>query len=177
MLQVGNLPGTEDLAAWRHTQGLPPQPAVVIASASLDFPLHASLMAHGQTVYIATGRDADPQRVREWRARGCHVLFAGEGSSVQGAPLVAELKRQGLHTIYLSAGPQMLDTMVRDRQLARLYHTTTHQLIGGSDFHTMLPGPMLGTEGSLRLCSLYYEPDEPSGCGQFFAQFDASPTL
>ncbi|MEJ2693252.1 MAG: dihydrofolate reductase family protein [Candidatus Thiodiazotropha sp.] len=176
VLQVGALPGSEDMLVWRASQGLPPQPAVVIASASLDFPLHPSLAESGQTFYIATGRGADPRRVQDWQARGCHVLFAGEGRSVQGAPLVAELKQLGLRSIYLSAGPWMLDTMVRDRQLARLYHTTTHQLIGGADFHSMLPGPMLGAKGNLQLRSLYYEADAPGGSGQFFAQFDATPT-
>ncbi len=177
ILQVGVQPGTEDLPQWREAQGLSPQPAIVIASASLDFPLHPSLEAHGQSVYIATGRGANEARVHDWRARGCRILYAGEGASVEGEALVRVLQELGLVSIYLAAGPQMLDTMVRQRQLSRLYHTITHQLVGGTDFHTMLPGPMLGAEGNLRLRSLYYDSDAPAGSGQFFAQFDASATL
>ncbi len=173
ILQVGVQPGAEDLSQWREAQGLPAQPAVVIASASLDFPLHPSLESGAQTVYIATGRGADAGRVREWQARGCRLLFAGEGASVQGAPLVAELDRLGFRSIYLVAGPRMLDTVVRERQLSRLYHTLTHQLVGGTDFHTLLPGPMLGEEGGLRMRSLHYDPDAPGGCGQFFMQFES----
>ena len=175
ILQVGVQPGAEDLAAWRVSQGLSPQPAVVIASASLDFPLHPSLAEYGQTFYIATGRAADAGRVREWQARGCEVLFVGEETLVRGEPLVTALGQLGFKSIYLAAGPQMLDTMVRDRQLSRLYHTITHQLVGGTDFHTMLPGPMLGAKGDLRMRSLYYDPDEPRGCGQFFCQFESLP--
>lgn len=171
ILQVGMQPGNEDLAEWRKSQDLPPQPAVVIASASLDFPMHPSLEASAQSVYIATGRAADAQRVSAWQAAGCRILHTGEEKSVQGAPLVRELSRQGFRSIYLVAGPRMLDTMVRERQLSRLYHTITHQLVGGTDFHTMLPGPMLGPEGNLRLRSLYYDPDSPEQAGQFFAQF------
>jgi riboflavin biosynthesis pyrimidine reductase len=177
ILQVGAQAGAEDLLAWRKEQGLPAQPAVVIASASLDFPLHPSLQEHGQAVYIATGRGADPQRVSEWRERGCRILFAGDTALVEGRPLVESLRQQGLVSLYLIAGPQMLDTMVRQRQLSRLYHTTTHQLVGGADFHTMMPGPMLGAEGRLRLRSLYYDADAPAGSGQFFAQFDVAATL
>jgi riboflavin biosynthesis pyrimidine reductase len=173
ILQVGAQPGASDLAQWRKAQGLQPQPAIVIASASLDFPLHPSLEASGQSVYIATGRGAESRRVREWQERGCTVLFAGEERAVQGGPLIGELTQLGFTSIYLVAGPQMLDTMVRDRQLARLYHTITHQLVGGTDFHTMLPGPMLGEEGNLRLRSLYYDPDSPRASGQFFAQFES----
>lgn len=174
ILQVGAQPDSEDLAVWRKGQGLPSQPAVVIASASLDFPLHPSLRDAGQTVIIATGRAADPRRVQAWQAQGCRVIFAGEAESVQGAPLVGELSALGYRSIYLVAGPQMLDTMVRERQLSRLYHTITHQLVGGTDFHTMLPGPMLGAEGNLRLRSLYYDADTPKDAGQFFAQFQTA---
>lgn len=173
ILQVGAQPGTDDLAVWRKAQGLSPQPAVVIASASLDFPLHPSLQAHGQAVYIATGHGADPQRVRDWQAQGCHILFAGEATSVRGTPLIGELHRLGFTSIYLVAGPRMLDTIIRERQLSRLYHTITHQLVGGTDFHTMLPGPMLGEEGNLRMRSLYYDPESPSASGQFFIQFES----
>src|SRR5262245_46382277 len=38
LLQVGTVKGHEDLAAWREAQGLAPQPAICIASSSLDFP-------------------------------------------------------------------------------------------------------------------------------------------
>jgi riboflavin biosynthesis pyrimidine reductase len=172
VLQVGTQPGNEDLAAWRQAQGLPPQPAIVIASASLDFPLHQSLEEHSQQFYIATGRDADPKRVREWQAKGCQVLFTGDNRHVQANSLMKALKQLGFYSIYLSAGPQMLETFVRERELARLYYTITHQLIGGTDFHTMLPGALLGAEGDLRMRSLYYEPGEPSGSGQFFTQFE-----
>lgn len=172
VLQVGTQPGNEDLAGWRQAQGLPPQPAIVIASASLDFPLHQSLEEHRQQVYIATGRNADPQRVRDWQAKGCQILFTGDNRHVQATSLMKALKQLGFCTIYLSAGPQILETFVRERALARLYYTITHQLIGGTDFHTMLPGPLLGAEGDLRMRSLYYEPGEPSGSGQFFTQFE-----
>nr|WP_305908832.1 hypothetical protein [Methylomarinum sp. Ch1-1]MDP4521691.1 hypothetical protein [Methylomarinum sp. Ch1-1] len=45
-----------DLAEWRRSNGLKAQPAVIIASASLEFPMHASLSEHRQQVYIATGK-------------------------------------------------------------------------------------------------------------------------
>ena len=45
----------------------------------------------------------------------------------------------------------MLDTVIREKQLSRLYLTITHQLIGGKDFRTLLTGAMLGSEGNLIL--------------------------
>ena len=162
----------KDLIEWRRNNGLSAQPAVIIASASLNFPMHNSLMEHAQTVYIATVRHADPDRIRNWQDLGYSVLITGDDPMVHGAPLIHELRRLGYKSIYLIAGPQMLDTVIREKQLSRLYLTLTHQLIGGTDFRTLLTGSLLGAEGNLRLKSMYYDPDSPPGSGQCFMQFD-----
>lgn len=172
ILQVGVRPENRDLAEWRAKQGLKPQPAILIASASLDFPMPDTIRTHRQEVYIATGREADPARVRRWQNQGYRILFVGEGRMVRGEPLIQALSGLGYKSIYLIAGPQMLDTIIRERQLSRLYHTITHQLVGGPDFRTLLHGPALGPEGNLKLRSLYYDPDAPEESGQFFAQFE-----
>lgn len=171
--RLGNILQVKDkrLAKWRHENGLPPQPAVIFASASLDFPIHNSLNEHRQSVYIATGRNADPNRIRYWQDLGYRLLFTGEDQTVHGAPLIRQLSGLGYKSIYLVAGPQMLDTVIREKQLSRLYLTITHQLIGGKDFRTLLTGPELGPEGNLMLEAQYYEQDAPPGSGQFFMQF------
>ncbi len=161
----------KDLVEWRRNNGLKPQPAVIIASASLDFPIHDSIQEHAQTVYIATGSHADPDRIRYWQDLGYRLMFTGEDKKVHGAPLIHRLSALGFKTIYLVAGPQMLDTVIREKQLSRLYLSMTHQLIGGKDFRTLLTGAMLGPEGNLILEALYYEQDSPPGSGQFFMQF------
>lgn len=172
--RLGNILQVKDdgLIEWRRNNGLKAQPDILIASASLDFPLHYSLRDHGQKVYIATGRDADRERVDAWRKRGYKVLFTGNDRYVHGAPLIAELGNLGYKSIYLIAGPQMLDTVVREKQLSRLYLTITHQLMAGKDFRTLLAGNTMGEEGNLQLSSLFYEPDSPAGSGQFFIRFE-----
>ncbi|MFZ2171172.1 MAG: dihydrofolate reductase family protein, partial [Methylococcaceae bacterium] len=167
----------KDLIEWRRKNGLKPQPAVVIASASLNFPFHDSLLEHQQTVYIATGKDADPDRIHNWQDQGHSILVTGEDQMVHGAALIRELTRLGYKSIYLIAGPQMLDTVIREKQLSRLYLTITHQLIGGSDFRTLLTGSVLGSDGNLMLKTLYYEPNSPNGSGQFFLQFDLNQSM
>jgi riboflavin biosynthesis pyrimidine reductase len=167
----------KDLAEWRRNNGLKPQPAVVIASASLNFPFHESLHEHQQTVYIATGKKADPDRIRYWQDQGHPVLVAGEDEMVHGAPLISGLSKLGYKNIYLIAGPKMLHTVIREKRLSRLYLTTTHQLIGGQDFRTLLSGSQLGSEGRLMLEELYFEPNSPIGSGQFFMQFSLNSSL
>ncbi len=175
--RLGNILQIKDkeFVEWRRINGLTAQPAVIIASASLNFPMHSSLREHAQTVYIATGRNAEPDRIRYWQDSGYPILITGEDRMVQGAPLIHELRRLGYKNIYLIAGPQMLDTVIRQKQLSRLYLTITHQLIGGMDFRTLLTGATLGTEGNLTLKSMYYDPYSPPGSGQCFMQFDLEP--
>jgi riboflavin biosynthesis pyrimidine reductase len=174
ILQVGLTETTRDLAKWREEQGLNPQPAVVIASASLDFPMPPSIREHGQACYIATGAQADPAKLDYWHNQGYEIILAGNGRMVEGDLLTRRLGELGYRTIYLIAGPHMLDTMVRDGRLERLFQTITHQLMGGESFRTLLPGPELGTFGHLKLLSLYYDPTSPSGAGQWFAQFESN---
>jgi riboflavin biosynthesis pyrimidine reductase len=175
VLQVGASGNGADLIAWRRENDLTEQPAVVVASGSLDFPVPDSIEAHGQPLYIATGEGADRARVRAWQEQGFKLIFAGSSRMVEGAPLVDALGRLGYKCLYLLAGPHMLDTMLRDGRLARLYLTLTHRLLGGEHFHTMIPGPPLGAAGYLNLRTLYYDQGQAHGKRQWFAQFDCSP--
>ena len=68
----------------------------------------------------------------------------------------------------------MLDTMIRENQLSRLYQTMTHQLIRGKNFRTLLADAELGLNGNLLLKSLYYDALSPAASGQFFIQFEPS---
>mgnify|MGYP003598268139 CR=1 FL=1 len=133
-----------------------------------------SLWNPEQPCYIATGSAADPGQVAYWREQGFKVLFAGQGNMVEGAALTRRLGELGYRTIYLIAGPHMLDTMVRESRLSLMFQTITHQLMGGELFRTLVPGPELGPFGHLRMVSLYYDPVAANGAGQWFAQFECS---
>jgi riboflavin biosynthesis pyrimidine reductase len=172
ILQVGSIAGHQDLASWRHANGLTAQPAICIASASLDFPFPDSIGRHQQQVFIATGRQADAARKRQLEREGYDLVIAGEGSYVEGGPLVGALKQRGLRSAFLLAGPRMLETMLRDAVLSRLYVTLTHRLLGGESFRSMIEGPELQAAGRLKLAALYLDAGSSSGTGQLFAQFE-----
>lgn len=171
ILQVGVHELGLDLPAWRQAHGLDPQPAIVVASASLDFPIPESVKASGQRLMIATGQEADVDRVNDWEKKGYEVIRAGAGQEVNGGVLSHCLSERGFKTLYLIAGPLMLETMVREARLAVLFQTISHQLLGGEAFRSMLPGPTLGNLGQVRMSSLYYDVDAERGVGQWFAQF------
>ena len=170
ILQVGVHPLGAELAAWRLSVGLSPQPAVVIVSASLDFPMHPSLTESGQRCLIATGSRADPSKIAYWEAQGFEVFSAGRDLMVEAGLLVSEISARGYVRPYLIAGPDLLDSMVRERKISSIFQTISHQLLGGESFRTMVPGPMMGDLGHLKMETLYY--DEGHGSvGQWFAQF------
>ena len=170
ILQVGSAAEHGDLADWRRQQALPPQPAVVIASASLDFPFVEAFRAAGQPFYIATGQAADPQRMRAWQAKGFEIFIAGHQRWVEGGALIDLLAERGFRSIYLIAGPRMLETMLRTRRLSRFYQTTSHQLLGGERFASLIQGKELGRVGRMHLRSLYYYRSLTEN-DQCFAQF------
>jgi riboflavin biosynthesis pyrimidine reductase len=172
ILQVGLTRQALDIGDWRSAHGLMRQPAIAIVSRTLDFPIPSSLERHGQPVHIITGNEAPPDRIALWRERGCEVIFAGGGPSVDGAPMIDALATRGYAHLYLLAGPQMLETVLRDGALSRLYLTMTHQVIGGERFHTLAAGPRLGRGGRLQLHTLYFDAAAPKGTGQFFASFN-----
>lgn len=174
ILQVGVQPGAEDLPDWRKQQALSAQPDIIIASASLDFPMPDFIDPAQQRIMIATGKQADENRVREWQARGFEVLFAGKKRNVEAAPLVNSLSKAGYQSLYLIAGPQMLETMLQQQQLSVLYLTQTHQILGGDCFHTPIPGITAGPYGKLQLQSLYYDIPAGQTAGQLFSQFEIS---
>lgn len=172
ILQVGVAEQASDIGQWRRAHGLPPQPAVAIVSRSLDFPLPPSLQKHEQAVHIITASETPRERVRRWQERGYEVHVAGSGASVEGKPMVKLLGTLGYARLYLLAGPQMLQAVLRDGALSRLYLTLTHQVVGGEAFHTLTGGPLLGAAGRMKLHSLYLDPAAPKGTGQWFAAFD-----
>lgn len=171
ILQVGTNEAGRDLAGWRKAHGLSPQPAIIVASASLDFPMPPSPARHGQRVLIATGAATPAEKVQRWQALGHEVVIAGANRSVEGAALTRAIGERGFRSAFLLAGPRMLETMLRDGMLSRLYLTLAHCLVGSEGFHTLIAGPELGPAGRLHLAALYQE-TAADGSGQWFAQFE-----
>ncbi|MEM7401980.1 MAG: dihydrofolate reductase family protein [Pseudomonadota bacterium] len=170
ILQLPNNKECEDLANWRALQGLNPHPTLVIASSSLEFPMHASIKENGQEIYIATDGQADKSKIHQWEDQGYKVIVAGK-DKVEGKPLIDALSKEDLKHFYLIAGPKMLHTMIKDQQLSNLYLSHAQQLLGGEFINTMLDGEILNTP-KLELKSLFYDCSSENGHGQFFCNYD-----
>lgn len=171
---VSARPPYADLHAWRVAQGLPPQPAVVIVSASLQLPDLSELSASGRPVYVAAGRAADPRRVARLEGEGVRVLLAGSGARVEGGRLIDALAREQLCNIAMVSGGELLHTLAIDDVLDRLYLTVSCRLLGGFAFDTLVTGETLEGAPRFNLRALHYDANAGSeGAEQLFAIFDA----
>jgi len=168
LLPIGREPAYRDLVAWRCAQGLEPQPAVAIVSASLDIPARALDMVHDRDIYVFTTECADPAWEKALKARGAHLVHAGGGEYVEGGALKRRLANLGFHSACMIAGPQVHATLIGERALDRLFLTMHGSLLGGSEYHTILQGD-LAAPVRLELESLYLDAG-PAG-QQMFAQF------
>jgi riboflavin biosynthesis pyrimidine reductase len=163
----------QDLRAWRQAQGLAPQPAVVIVSASLNLPLGEAPSVPQRELIVATGLAADTAKVRAIERQGVPVLFAGTGLRVQGRPLITSLQRRGLKSICSIAGPEVLATLLTDRVLDRLYLTQVPRILGGYGYATLFEGERLAPPADFELHSLHYEAAAEDRVGQLFGVYTA----
>ena len=173
---VSDKPEYADLLQWRRAQGLSAQPAVVIVSASLELPPLRALAESDRSVYVATGETADPRKVASLLSEGIRVLEAGSGTRVEGARLIEALARESHRNIAMIGGGEMLNALLVDDVLDRLYLTLACRMLGGASFDTLLTGPELERAPGFKLKALHYDAEGPDGSGveQLFAIFDRS---
>jgi riboflavin biosynthesis pyrimidine reductase len=134
------------------------------------------VLGSGRTVIVATGATQQPERIAALEEEGALILRVGRGAGVEGARLMGALVGLGHRRVYVAAGPQILETLLRDRRVNRLYLTLRHRMLGGERYDTLLTGPILMPPVDFRLTSLHYDPEAGHGPGQLFAVYDHATT-
>jgi riboflavin biosynthesis pyrimidine reductase len=171
-LPVGLADDFADLRDWRRDNGLKPQPDVAIFSASLDIPSASLDHYRERRLYVVTGRQADPARLEELSNRDhVEIIQCGDGKRVDAGSLRARLAQLGYRRVYAIAGPSVFHTLVSANAMDRLYHTTAHCLLGGTEFDTFVWGDEFRSAFALPLRNLYLDSDSPAGCGQTLAVY------
>ena len=170
---INGEPEYSDLVRSRVLRGQPPQPAVVIVTASLDLPPLLPLVESGRSVFVATGSAAAPYKVAAVEAQGVRVLSVGTGTRAEGGKLIEALARDAHRNIALIGGGEILDTLIVDDALDRLYMTLACRMLGGLSFDTLMTGPTLERAAEFSLKALHYDAASgESDVEQLFAIFD-----
>ena len=173
-LPVGNQPDFADIHRWREQQGLAAQPDIAIMSASLDIPEDALAPYHKRKIYVFTGEQADPGRVRQLERSRVTVMRAGSGRQVEGRRMIDQLAAEGYRSIYAIAGPWVFHTLLEAQVVDRLYLTLACQLLGGNEYDTLLEGPQLIPPISMQAVGLYHDPHGLPG-GQLLGIYEHQP--
>ncbi len=166
----------EDILVFRQRLGLPPQPALVVISNSLDLPQQALTERQGRRVLVATSEAADPQRIKALTDAGIEMLLAGT-HEVEGDLLLAALVERDLKLIYSVAGPVVLHTLLEAEVLNRLYLTTVLRVLSGEDYATLARGPRLHTPYDFQLAAMYLDAKGPDGVQQLLQVFERRRAL
>jgi len=171
-LPVGMSREFEDLRDWRTSQGLKSQPDIAIFSASLNIPVEALNQYKDRQLYVITGEDADQNQLQRLTSNSnLKVIHSGKGRQVNARSLREKLGTLGYRRVYAIAGPSALHTLATANVLDRLYHTTAHCILGGTEFDTFIRGEELLPALHLPLRALYLDQSSPPGCGQTLAVY------
>lgn len=118
-------------------------------------------------------RPRAPHKVATVEAQGARVLGVGSGTRVEGGKLIEALAREAHRNIALIGGGEILDTLIVDDALDRLYMTLACRMLGGLSFDTLMTGPALERAAEFSLNALHYDAaGGESAVEQLFAIFD-----
>lgn len=171
VLQIPDLEWAGYIHDWRAEKGLSKHPDIVVASGSLDFPWHESLDSSQQNVHIASGGMSSAENKMAWQDAGHTVHEFGQQHNVDVRKLVNFLSEQGYKSVYLVAGPQLLQDLIQCHYVDRFFVTINHQLLGGSEYKSILSGQQIDDAGNMQLQNLYMNIENSNGIGQWFADF------
>ena len=107
--------------------------------------------------------------------RGHTVHELGADRQVDAKPLIEFVTEKGYQSVYLVAGPQLLEELLIHSCVDKFFMTVCHQLLGGRDFKSLVPKHKLGDKGKMQLQRLYMDHDNSSMLGQWYAEFSVGP--
>ncbi|MFN2160201.1 MAG: RibD family protein [Anaerolineales bacterium] len=171
ILTVFDEPRFADLMEWRRGKELSPRPDLVVISASLDFPIPASLTSSGRKVIVLTVESAEQNRIAELKKQSGEVFIAGE-QKVSGRKAVEILSGLGYKLIYNATGPKVLHLLLKDNMLDRLYLSFASRILGGDPYASIVEGDLLDPPQDFRLNSIYHDPQALNGLGQLFCSYN-----
>ena len=160
-----------DLAAWRRERGLPPFPACMLVTATLDLPFDAMRTLDHDEIAVLSVAEPTPAQRRALDDVGA-TLIPIAGDRVRGRDILDTARRRGYRTLYSIGGPNVFRTLTADKAMRRLYLTHAHRLLAGDDYATLLTGESLLPPVALRLHELYLLAAHGESPQMLFASYD-----
>jgi riboflavin biosynthesis pyrimidine reductase len=135
----------EAFAARREAAGQGPAPTIAVVSAGLDLDFSLPLFTEPLVpTLLLTGARAPADRVREARAAGVELVFAGESALVDPTLVPGALAERGLTRQLTEGGPTLLGRLTAAGVLDELCLAVAPRVALGSAARVM-NGPVLDT--------------------------------
>jgi riboflavin-specific deaminase-like protein len=147
--RYGRAVKTDELRAKREQEGLEPEPATVIVSASMDLPPDLPLLqAEGAPVIVATGAEGELEGV----AADVTYLRTGPDLPV----LMARLRQEhGIRSVLCEGGPTLNFHLLAAGLVDELFLSVDPLIVGGADALTLAAGRELPNPVAAELVTLF----------------------
>jgi GTP cyclohydrolase II len=156
LVGIGTVLADDPRLTVRLVPGPDPQP--VILDTHLRLPLSARLLQNGRSPWIATNSTADPAQIAALQATGATVwsLPIDEMGLIHLPVLLARLKAQGINSLMVEGGAQVITSFLAQQLVDRLVVTVSPRLLGGLNAVENL-GQRLNGHGLPRLQNPHYQ--------------------
>lgn len=162
-----------DLAAWRRARQLPPFPACIVLSTTLNLPYDALRALEHDEIIVVSSTEPTPTQRRALDDAGVTVAASG-GGRVRGDAVLDVARRRGYRTLYAIGGPKVFHTLLADHAMHRVYLTHSHRLLAGEEFDTLLEGSSLAPPAALTLHELHLFDADGDAPQMLFASYDVA---
>jgi GTP cyclohydrolase II len=156
LVGIGTVLADDPRLTVRLVPGPDPQP--VILDTHLRLPLSARLLQNGRSPWIATNSTADSAQIAALQATGATVwsLPIDELGLINLPVLLARLKAQGINSLMVEGGAQVITSFLAQQLVDRLVVTVSPRLLGGLNAVENL-GQRLNGHGLPRLQNPHYQ--------------------
>ena len=150
----GNILSIKDanLQKWRNKNNLKNQ-KIIILSNSLNFPINKNIENLKDKITILTTSSND-RKILNLRKNNFRVLKC-RGKNISAKQLNKYVVENKFKSVYFIAGPTIVEQMISENLLDKLYCSTSMTMMGTEKYDTIIRGNFLKKPVKLKLISMY----------------------
>jgi len=140
------------LAQWRKDNDIRSH-KIIILSNSLDFPINKKLESYKDKIVILTTA-TNLKKINKFKEKGYEIVKC-QGNNVSAKSLNKYIIKNKFKSVYFIAGPTIVEKMIAEKLLDRLYYSTSMSLIGTQKYDTIIRGKFLKETVNLNLIEMF----------------------
>ena len=130
----------EKLKKWRKSNNLTSQ-KIIILSNSLKFKIPHNIEKNKEDIAILT-TCGESKKLDYFKKRGYEII-SSRGKNITAKFLNKYIQKNKLKSVYFIAGPNIVEQMIEQGLLDRLYYSTNLKMVGTNKYDTLIRGDFL----------------------------------